>query len=119
MSRASLFLTLEKAGAFGYIRFFEGMKANYGYRDGMGEFYITIDTERCDGCGECVPACPAGVLGVGEDPDDPLRDEPVAFVVQEHRRRIHDSCGPCKPSTGRGELPCMKACPRNAITHGW
>ena len=40
------------------------MIANYGYKDGSGEYFIAIDTDRCDGCGECAPACPAGVLEI-------------------------------------------------------
>jgi hypothetical protein len=27
------------------------MIANYGYKDGSGEFFISIDTDCCDGCG--------------------------------------------------------------------
>ena len=43
------------------------MLANYGYKDGSGEYFITIDTDRCTGCGDCVPVCPAGVLELVED----------------------------------------------------
>ena len=28
------------------------MKANYGYKDGSGEFFITLDTDRCTACGD-------------------------------------------------------------------
>jgi hypothetical protein len=28
--------------------------ANYGYKDGSGEYFITLDTDKCDGCGKCV-----------------------------------------------------------------
>ena len=34
------------------------MKANYGYKDGSGEYYITIDTELCNSCSKCVEVCP-------------------------------------------------------------
>ena len=27
------------------------MLANYGYKDASGDFFITIDTDKCDGCG--------------------------------------------------------------------
>ncbi len=32
------------------------MLANYGYKDGSGDRFITIDTGKCDGCGPCKPA---------------------------------------------------------------
>ena len=45
------------------------MIANYGYKDGSGDFFIAIDTDKCNGCGDCVSACPYGVYVVGEDPN--------------------------------------------------
>ena len=95
------------------------MLANYGYRDGAGEFYITIDTDKCDGCGECVDACPAGVLETSEDPADPFREEPVALVSDEHRKKIKYSCSPCKPTGNQPPLPCVTACESGAISHSW
>lgn len=95
------------------------MIANYGYKDGAGDFFIAIDTDRCDGCGACVEACPAGCFVVGEDPNDPLRNEPVAVVADAVRRKIRYVCGPCKPGRARPLLPCMEACPRDAIRHAW
>ena len=55
------------------------------------------------------------------DPNDPLRDEPVAFVVEEQRKKIKYACNVCKPSAGYeiADLPCVKACPTAAITHSW
>jgi ferredoxin len=95
------------------------MLANYGYQDGAGEFFLIIDTDRCDGCGKCVPACPSGVLMVGEDENDPLREEPVAAVAAERRTDLRYACGGCKPSGERPPLPCMAACPTGAIRHSW
>ena len=46
------------------------MLANYGYKDGAGEFFITIDTEKCNGCGDCINICPVGVLELIEDEFD-------------------------------------------------
>jgi ferredoxin len=93
--------------------------ANYGYMDGSGEYFIKIDTDKCDGCGECVKACPAGVMLVREDENDPFREVPVATVAEEHRKKIKYSCGPCKPVTGRVELPCVAACKLAALEHSW
>ncbi len=113
------------------------MLANWGYQDGSGKYFITIDTEKCDGCGKCAETCPQKALEVGEDPVDPLREEPVAFVVEEHRKKLRFTCSPCKKYlTARGgsaasrtppelvaqeikELPCVAACEREAITHSW
>ena len=95
------------------------MIANYGYKDGSGEFFISIDTDLCNGCGDCVTACPYGVFNTGEDENDPFREEPVVKVVNEHRKKIKYSCAPCKPTTGSGNLPCVLACESKAITHSW
>ncbi len=95
------------------------MIANYGYKDGSGEYFISIDTDKCDGCGKCIPACPYGVLVTGEDENDPFREEPVAKVSEEHRKKIKYSCAPCKPDKDREPLPCMEACEPNAIKHSW
>jgi hypothetical protein len=27
------------------------MLPNYGYKDASGDFFVTIDTDKCDGCG--------------------------------------------------------------------
>lgn len=95
------------------------MLANYGYKDGSGEYFITINTELCNGCGKCVDACPGNVFAVGEDENDPLSDEEVAKVVEEERKKLKYTCGPCKPVSDRPPLPCEEACEPNAISHSW
>jgi len=96
------------------------MLANYGYKDGSGDFFITIDTDKCDGCGDCVPACPASVFEVvDEDPNDPLREEPVAMVAADKKKKLKYECSPCKPSSDRPALPCVEACKFRAISHSW
>ncbi len=103
------------------------MIANYGYKDGSGTYYISIDTDKCDGCidlpaPKCVDVCPSNVFEVvDEDPNDPLREEPVAIVKEDQRNKIRFSCAVCKPTSGYeiGELPCVKNCPKGAINHSW
>jgi len=94
--------------------------ANYGYEDGSGEYFITVDTDKCDGCGDCAQACPSGVfIIVDEDPYDVLSEEPVAMVVEVHRKRLKETCSPCKPARHRPLLPCVAACKAQALSHSW
>jgi Fe-S-cluster-containing hydrogenase component 2 len=94
--------------------------ANYGYKDASGDFFITIDTGLCNGCGDCVPVCPAAIFQVlGEDPNDPMRDDPVVVVNPTKRKKIKYECNPCKPSQARPTLPCVGACKAGAISHSW
>lgn len=97
------------------------MIANYGFKDGSGNWFLTIDTEKCDGCGKCVEACPANVLEVGEDEYDPFNEESVAKVRQEERNKIRYSCAGCRPGYGEKPPPCLAACEPGAISHseGW
>jgi Fe-S-cluster-containing hydrogenase component 2 len=92
------------------------MQAHYGYQDGSGRYYITIDTDRCTGCEDCLPACPAGLLEMVEE--DPLEERLVAAVGQQHRNRLRDACAPCKAGD-RDALPCVAACEPDAIVHSW
>ena len=96
------------------------MLANYGYKDGSGDFFITIDTDTCNGCGDCAPACPSGCfVVVDEDPNDPFREEPVVIVSGDQRKKLKYACAQCKPEKDRPPLPCITACKNNAISHSW
>ena len=96
------------------------MIANYGYQDGSGEFFIRLDTDKCNGCGDCVLACPARAFEVREnDPNDPFRETPVAGIKDSERNKIKYACGPCKPVADRPPLPCLTACKSGAIAHSW
>jgi ferredoxin len=97
------------------------MKAFFGFKDGSGDWFVIIDTDRCSGCGKCAEACPSHVLQVGEDEYDPFNEEPVASVREEERKKIRYSCAPCQPGYGETPTPCIAACEPGAITHseGW
>jgi ferredoxin len=96
------------------------MLANYGYSDGSGNYFITIDTDTCNGCGDCVTACPARAFEVvDEDPNDPMNEAPVAMIVQDKKKKLKFECAPCKPPTDRPPLPCVEACKAGAIAHSW
>ncbi len=93
------------------------MIANYGYRDGSGEYYITIDTDRCIGCEGrwCVAACPQGLFAI--EMDD--YDDEVAMIVVPGRKLLKEKCSECKPAGERTFLPCTSACLPGALSHSW
>jgi len=93
------------------------VKANYGYMDGSGEFFITIDTDLCLDCTDhsCVSACPVGLFEIIVDD----YDDEVAAIKEEHRKKLKYDCAPCKPVSDRPPLPCVDACAPGAVTHSW
>jgi ferredoxin len=97
------------------------MIANYGFKDGSGDWYVTIDTDRCNGCGKCPEVCPAKILEVGPDEIDISREQTVAFVKHEERKKVRYSCAPCRPGYGTELTPCAGVCEPKAISHseGW
>lgn len=92
-----------------------GYVAHYGYADGSGEYYISIDTGKCDGCGKCVEVCPQQVFAVILDD----YDESVVAVSEDHRKKLRYTCTGCKPVQNRPPLPCLEACARDALRHSW
>ena len=92
-----------------------GYIANYGYTDGSGDWYIIVDSDKCDGCGKCVEICPKNVLEVITDD----YDDKVVAIRKEHRKNIKYVCAPCKPTSGPRDVRCQKACPTGVITHSW
>ncbi len=87
------------------------MIAHYGYRDASGEYFIAVDSSKCDGCGKCVEACPGKALEMTTQFLD-LEDKTVAGVGEEKHRRLKDVCSAC----ARGRSACEPACPFGAIT---
>jgi len=92
------------------------MIIHYGYSDGSGEYYISIDAEKCSGCGKCIEKCPQQALELGSVMVD-LEEKLVATVSEKHRREIKYTCSPCKPENKKA--PCVLACNKEAISCTW
>jgi ferredoxin len=97
------------------------MIANYGYEDGSGFYYITIDGDMCAKCSAhgCATVCPSDVFAIEMDDYDDL----VAVVAEKARKRLRELCSTCKGQNGGGgserRLPCTSACPAGALRHSW
>jgi hypothetical protein len=97
------------------------MIANYGYEDGSGFYYITIDGDICAKCDHhrCLAACPQSVYAVEMDDYDDF----VAVVAEGARKRLRELCSSCKGQNGgagtQRKLPCMSACSAGALQHSW
>lgn len=97
-------------------------ETNYGYKDGAGTWFITIDTDACDGCGDCVDVCPADMWELQEDEFAIMGgDEDVAVIKEEHRKSVRYDCSPCKSPSGDGDSTgeCVEACHVDAIEFSW
>jgi ferredoxin len=97
------------------------MIENYGFKDGSGDWYVTIDSDKCNACGKCIAVCPASMLEVGPDEFDLFRETPVVSVKHEERKKVRNNCAHCRPGYGVGPAPCVAACEPRAISHskGW
>lgn len=89
--------------------------ANYGYSDGSGDYLITIDTSKCDGCGRCFECCPAEVFEVA--PDD--AGKPVARVKDEVVSCLSHVCPGFEFCSASLTGNCHAVCKQKAISHSW
>jgi Fe-S-cluster-containing dehydrogenase component len=108
--------------------------ANYGYQDASGNYFISIDTAKCDGCGECVRACTHSTLSEKQNGtlrfDDLLPSSVLDIIVDDydqrvvsvnltHRNRLRYSCARCKSGREKTVPPCVAVCGANAMAHSW
>ncbi|MCX8151294.1 MAG: 4Fe-4S binding protein [Candidatus Bathyarchaeota archaeon] len=89
---------------------------HYGYCDGSGEYFVVIDSDKCNSCGKCVKKCPQNALEMITEFID-LEDKNVVAVSEQHRKKIKYTCSPCKPETNK--TPCVLACKQGAIACVW
>ncbi len=90
------------------------VKTQYGYDDGSGVFYISIDGGLCNGCGKCVDVCPAKVLAMNLD-----HGHPVAEVKEAVRKKITLYCPGFEACNKQNLVNCHTICKEKAIEHSW
>lgn len=91
------------------------MLANYGYVDATGEYFITVDTDKCDGCGCCVETCPEGLFEVSMDDYGKL----VARVKEKLVAKISYCCPGFDACARSHEANCHSVCECGALEHSW
>ena len=91
------------------------MRANYGYADGSGDYFITVDGDKCDGCGDCVTACPNGILEIVLDD----YDEPKAAIKAEHSKSLGYTCPGYYAKCDKDAANCHSVCKSGALEHTW
>ncbi len=93
----------------------EEAKIQYGYNDGSGDYFITIDLGSCDGCGKCVSACPAAVFEVVHEDGR----QPKARVTESARKRLSILCPGYRSCSSNHEANCLSICQHDAISLTW
>jgi ferredoxin len=91
------------------------MIIHYGYEDGSGRYYVSIDAEKCDACTACIEKCPQKILTIDTVMID-LDDKQVAVVLETQRKKIQYTCASCHQGNG---IPCVQACQKGAIAATW
>ncbi len=108
------------AALFAKERYYGGktspVKIQYGYSDGTGEYFITIDNALCNGCGECAIKCPAGIFAMEKNGSYPT---PYAVVKEQARKKLAALCPGIAACTLGAKNNCNNLCPVKAIKHSW
>lgn len=93
----------------------------YGYTDGSGEYYVIVDGQKCSACGDCIPACPKGILQLSKELEDELDEEEklVVKVSPMYCKELRYVCALCKSPDSHVEAPCVSSCPAGAIARTW
>ncbi|MCL2257868.1 MAG: 4Fe-4S binding protein [Nitrososphaerota archaeon] len=90
------------------------MISYYGYSDASGEYYIAIDSNKCNACQKCVTQCPQNALQIIPMFID-LDDKPVVTVKENQCNKIRYICTQqCNPE--KNQTKCTTTCPTQAIT---
>ncbi|HEY95932.1 MAG TPA: 4Fe-4S dicluster domain-containing protein [Dehalococcoidia bacterium] len=90
-------------------------RVQYGYNDATGDYYITINSVKCDGCGECITACPSSIYEIASDENG----RSVAMVKETLRKKLSILCPGVGNCNGREKGNCQAVCPGQALTISW
>ena len=94
-------------------------KAIYKREDGI----VMINHEKCVGTGDCVKACPYGVMDINPDKDY-FPDQNAPYQNDLSANRIHpvgkaSTCTMCAHRVDQGKIPaCVEGCPSKAMIFG-
>lgn len=91
------------------------MIIHYGYSDGSGKYYVSIDAEKCNACKICIEKCPQNALKIDTVMID-IEDKQVAVVHEAHRKKIQYTCASCHQ---KKEIHCAQSCKKGAIAATW
>ncbi|HEX7510690.1 MAG TPA: 4Fe-4S dicluster domain-containing protein [Chitinivibrionales bacterium] len=91
------------------------MIIHYGYEDGSGSYYVSIDAEKCDACAACIEQCPQKILAFDTVMID-LDDKRVAAVHETQRKKIGYTCASCHEGK---DVRCVRVCEKGAIVTAW
>lgn len=89
-------------------------KVNYGYSDGTGVYYITMDSAKCNGCNACVETCPNGLFSLSYEDG-----KKSAVIKKEMLKKISQVCPGISVCRNQRENTCESVCKSNAISHSW
>lgn len=84
---------------------------------------VLIDQEKCQGHGECIKACPYGVIALNpcDDyfPEEGIPQEKITHAYQTHLPGKASKCTLCIHRIAKGKEPiCVSGCPSKALIFG-
>ncbi len=91
------------------------MEAHYGYADGLGDYFIVIDTDKCNSCGECVSVCPSHLFATATDDYGKV----VVTVPELLTKKVGYLCPGLERCGQRIKSTCRSICPEKAIRLTW
>jgi predicted CoA-substrate-specific enzyme activase len=93
----------------------EDMKVHYGYSDGTGNYYISIDAGKCNSCGKCASVCPSAVFEMVSSDGG----QPRAMVKESLRKKLAQVCPGHLACSETHKENCHSVCDKSIISHTW